>query len=131
MLSRSTDDGQHWSTPTIVSHNDSAQSFNHAVEVGNDGEVGVIYYDDNSNTAAPGIPTDVYFRHSPNGLGGWSTPQKLASFDFANAPDAEGLFVGDYQGLAAIGPKDFLAFFGVTDSTPNSSNVVSIRLAGS
>jgi hypothetical protein len=131
VLSRSTDDGQHWSTPTIVSHNDSAQSFNHAVEVGNDGEVGVIYYDDNSNTAAPGIPTDVYFRHSPDGLRGWSTPQKLASFNFANAPDAEGLFVGDYQGLAAIGPKDFLAFFGVTDSNPNSSNVVSIRLAGS
>jgi hypothetical protein len=132
VLSRSTDDGQHWTTPIVVSHHDSTQSFNHAVEVGNDGEVGLLYYDinDNDNTT-PGIPTDVYFRHSPDGLHDWSTPQKLTSFDFANAPVSRGLFVGDYQGLAAIGPKDFLAFFGVTDSNPNSSNVVSIRMAGS
>jgi len=134
VLSRSTDDGQHWSTPIVVSHHDSAQSFNHAVEVGNDGEVGVIYYDTNRNdntTTADGIPTDVYFRHSGDGGRTWSTPQLLTSFDFANAPNARGLFVGDYQGLAAIGPRDLLAFFGVTDSTPDSSNVVSIRLAGS
>ena len=134
VFSRSTDGGQHWSAPTIVSHHDSAQSFNHAVDVGNDGEVGLIYYDTDRNdntTTADGIPTDVYFRHSGDGGRSWSTPQKLTSYDFANAPNARGLFVGDYQGLAAIGPQDFLAFFGVTDSNPDSSNVVSIRLAGS
>ena len=135
VLSRSTDDGQHWSTPTIVSDHDSAQSFNHAVEVGNDGEVGVIYYDtyrNDNSTDSDGIPTDVYFRHSGNGGRTWSDPgDPIASFDFANAPVSRGLFVGDYQGLAAIGPKDFLAFFGVTDNNPESSNVDSIRLAGS
>jgi hypothetical protein len=131
VLSRSTDGGQHWTTPMIVSHHNSAQSFNHAVTVGNDGEVGLIYYDDNDNTSAPGIPTDVYFRHSGNGGATWSSPQKLAAFDFATAPVARGLFVGDYQGLAAIGPRDFLAFFGVTDDSPDSSNVTSIRLVGS
>jgi hypothetical protein len=132
VLSKSTDDGQHWTTPIIVSHHDSTQSFNHAVEVGNDGEVGVIYDDINGNSdSTPGIPTDVYFRHSPDGLHNWSTPQHLTQFDFANAPVAEGLFVGDYQGLAAIGPKDMLAFFGVTDSNPESADVMSVRLAGS
>ena len=117
MLSRSTDGGQHWSTPVIVSHHNSAQSFNHAVEVANDGELAVLYYDDNDNTAAPGIPTDVYFRHSGDGGQTWSSPQKLATFDFANAPIARGQFVGDYQGLAAIGAHDLLAFFGVADTT--------------
>lgn len=132
VLAKSTDDGQHWTTPIVVSHHDSAQSFNHAVEVGNDGEVGVIYDDINANdNNTPGIPTDVYFRHSPDGIHGWSTPQKLTSFDFANAPVSRGLFVGDYQGLAAIGPKDMLAFFGVTDNNPESSDVISVRLAGS
>jgi hypothetical protein len=131
VLSRSTDGGQHWTTPMIVSHHASAQSFNHAVEVGNDGEVGLIYYDTARNDSNPGIPTDVYFRHSGDGGQTWSAPMLLSSFDFATAPVARGLFVGDYQGLGAIGPKDFLAFFGVTDSNPESANVVSIRLAGS
>jgi len=134
VLSRSTDGGQHWSTPAIVSHHDSAQSFNHAVEVGNDGEVGVLYYDtfrNDDTTTADGIPTDVYFRHSGDGGRTWSTPQQLTSFDFANAPVSRGLFVGDYQGLAAIGAKDLLAFFGVTDTNPESSDVMSVRLAGS
>jgi hypothetical protein len=39
VLSRSTDGGQHWSAPTVVSHHDSAQSFNDAVAVANDGEL--------------------------------------------------------------------------------------------
>ena len=131
VLSRSTDGGQHWSAPAVVSHHDSAQSFNDAVAVGNDGEVGLLYYDDNDNTSAPGIPTNVYFRHSGDGGQSWSSPQTLASFDFAKAPVARGLFVGDYQGLAAIGGQDFLAFFGVTDNNPESANITSIRLAGS
>lgn len=128
VLSRSTDGGRHWSAPTVVSHNDAAQSFNHAVTVGNDGELAVLYYDDARNDATAGIPTDVYLRHSANGGRDWSAPQKLASFDFANAPVARGHFVGDYQGLAAIGSNDLIAFFGVAGSTDDSSNVLSVRL---
>jgi hypothetical protein len=131
VLSRSTDGGQHWTKPRIVSHNDSAQSFNHAVAVGNDGELAVLYYDDARNdesTTSDGIPTDVYLRHSGNGGNTWSAPQKLASFDMANAPIARGYFVGDYQGLSPIGADGLLAFFGVTDTTPESANVLSIRL---
>ena len=128
VMSRSTDGGQHWSKPAIVSHHNSAQSFNHAVAVGNDGELAVLYYDDDRNDAAPGIPTDVYLRHSGDGGKTWSTAQRLASFDLAKAPIARGYFVGDYQGLEAIGPKGLLAFFGVADTTPGSANVLSIRL---
>ena len=128
VLSKSTDGGQHWSKPAVVSHHAAAQSFNHAVAVGNDGELAVLYYDDARNDAAPGIPTDVYLRHSGDGGKTWSTPQRLASFDFANAPIARGYFVGDYQGLEPIGAKGLLAFFGVTDATPDTANVLSIRL---
>jgi hypothetical protein len=74
VLSRSTDGGQHWSSPTVVSHHDSAQSFNDAVAVSNDGELAVLYYDDARNDASPGIPTDVYLRHSADGGQTWSTP---------------------------------------------------------
>jgi hypothetical protein len=128
VLSRSIDGGQHWSPPTVVSHHDSAQSFNDAVAVANDGELAILYYDDARNDASPGIPTDVYLRHSADGGSTWSTPQLLTSFDFANAPVARGYFVGDYQGLAAIGPSGLLAFFGVAGLTPNTADIVSIRL---
>jgi Neuraminidase (sialidase) len=129
VLSRSTDGGQHWSSPTVVSHHRAAQSFNHAVTVGNDGELAVLYYDDaRNNDATAGIPTDVYLRHSANAGQTWSAPQLLTSFDMANAPVARGYFVGDYQGLAPIGSSDLLAFFGVAGTTAGSSNVLSIRL---
>jgi Neuraminidase (sialidase) len=128
VFSRSTDRGQHWSTPTVVSHHDSAQSFNHAIAVANDGELGVLYYDDARNDASPGIPTDVYLRHSADGGLTWSTPQLLASFDFANAPVSRGYFVGDYQGLEPRGARGLVAFFGVAGSDEESADVYSIRL---
>src|SRR3954453_8329292 len=128
VLSSSTDGGRHWSDPRVVSHHDLAQSFNHAVTVGKDGELAVLYYDDARNDAAPGIPTDVYLRHSGDGGQTWSEPQPLASFDLENAPVARGHFVGDYQGLAPIGRSDPIPFFGVAGDTENSSNVLSIRL---
>ena len=71
----------------------------------------------------------MYLRHSADGGQTWSSPQLLASFDFANAPVDRGYFVGDYQGLTAIRPSDLLAFFGVAGNTPGSANIDSIRLA--
>jgi hypothetical protein len=129
VLSRSTDSGKTWSSPVVVSHHDSAHSFNHAVAVANDGELAVLYYDIARNDDADGIPTDVYLRHSGDGGQTWSGPQLLASFDFATAPVARGHFLGDYMGLEAIGPSDLIALFGVTDATPDSANIVSIRLS--
>ena len=130
VMSRSTDGGRHWSAPAIVSHHDSAQSFNHAISVANDGELVVLYYDTdrNVNGSADGIPTDVYIRHSADAGQTWSTPQLITSYDFANAPVARGYFVGDYQGLEPIGPKGLIAFIGVTGSTPETANVDSVRL---
>jgi hypothetical protein len=128
VLSRSTDAGKTWSTPIVVSHHDAAHSFNHAVAVANDGELATLYYDIAGNTAAAGIPTDVYLRHSDDGGRTWSAAQLLYSFDFAKAPFARGLFLGDYMGLEALGSNDLIAFFAVTDANPDSANVISLRL---
>jgi BNR repeat-like domain len=131
VMSRSTDGGQHWSAPAIVSHHNSAQSFNHAITVANDGELVVMYYDTGRNVTGSrdGIPTDAYIRHSADAGRTWSTPQQIASFDFTNAPVARGHFVGDYQGLEAIGAKDLIAFFGVAGKQRDSAEVYSVRLS--
>ena len=128
VLSRSTDGGRHWTAPQIVSHHNSAQSFNHAVAVANDGDVAVLYYDTARNDSLPGIPTDVYLRHSGNGGGTWSAPSLVTSFDFSMAPEARGLFVGDYMGLESIGARSLIGFLGMTDGTPHSASVLSVRL---
>jgi hypothetical protein len=128
VLSRSTDGGRHWTAPQIISTHPAAQSFNHAVAVANDGDVAVTYYDDARNDSASGIPTDIYLRHSSDGGANWSAPLLLTSFDFATAPVARGLFVGDYFGLEPIGGTGLVAFLGVTDGTPHGANVLSMRL---
>jgi hypothetical protein len=61
------------------------------------------------------LPTDYWFVHgTPNDSGDidWGDELRLTdeSFDMARAPDAGGLFVGDYQGLGAAG-NSFVAFF--------------------
>ena len=131
VMSRSADGGKHWSTPQIVSHHDTAQSFNHAVTVGERRRARSPVLRHGPERAGPGdgIPTDVYLRHSNDAGQTWSTPQLLTTFDFSKAPVARGYFVGDYQGLEAIGPRGLLAFIGVTGSTPETADVVSIGLS--
>jgi hypothetical protein len=129
VMSRSGDGGQHWTAPQVISHHNAAQSFNHAISVANDGELVALYYDTARNTAAAGIPTDVYIRHSGDRGTTWSTPQRLKSFDLANAPIARGYFVGDYQGLEARGARGLIAFFGVAGSRRNTADVYSVQLA--
>jgi hypothetical protein len=43
------------------------------------------------------------------------------------APFARGFFLGDYQGLTAVG-RDFLTFFAQTTSAANSADIVSVRM---
>jgi hypothetical protein len=128
VMARSSDGGRHWTAPKVISHHNAAQSFNHAISVAKDGELVALYYDTDRNTTAAGIPTDVYIRHSGDRGATWSTPQRIKSYDFANAPVARGYFVGDYQGLEPHGARGLIAFFGVAGSTSNTADVYSVRL---
>jgi hypothetical protein len=133
-FSRSTDGGNHWSAPIAVSTNDGVPAFNHAVTVANDGTVAVLYMDTAPNddtTTTDGIPTNVYVRSSSDSGRTWGDPQVIDSFDFSKAPATErGYFLGDYEGLTAIGDHDLLAFVGVAGGSSNSADVHSIRLRG-
>jgi hypothetical protein len=58
----------------------------------------------------------VWLTRSRDGLT-WRESRISNSFDMAKAPEARGLFVGDYQGLVSIGPI-FVPFF--VKTTPGS-----------
>jgi hypothetical protein len=120
--------GRTWTPPVRVADSPvGVASFNGTVAVASDGTVGVLYYDFRDNTPAPGVPTTVRLAHSHDNGVTWTDQQTLGStFDMENAPFARGFFLGDYQGLTAIG-RDFLAFYSVAGTAKSTADVVAVR----
>jgi hypothetical protein len=120
-FSQSLDGGQTWSQKIQINQVPATQAFTPAVAVAADGTVGVTYYDFRNNTPAPGLPTDYWFVHCHAATqdctnpASWSTETHVAGpFDMETAPDANGYFVGDYEGLARAGTS-FVAFFAMAN----------------
>jgi hypothetical protein len=121
-LSTSADGGQTWSSPIRVNTPTGRPAFIPSVRVNPKGTVAgtiaVTYYDfrnlasDNTTT----LPTDYWLTTSTNkGLSFGGETHLAGSFDMKTAPDAEGFFVGDYEGLDAMGTK-FVPLFVQTNS---------------
>jgi hypothetical protein len=132
VMSKSTDGGRTWTKPQAVDTAPAGVSaFNGTVAVTDDGTVAFLWYDFRENDPSPGLPTDVFLRHSHDGGATLSATQQLAGpFDMESAPLSfgagffRGYFLGDYQGLAAAG-DDLVAFFTTTDG--DQANVYSVR----
>jgi hypothetical protein len=121
VVSQSSDRGQTWSAPVQINRDPLVQAFTPSVHVRKDGTVGVSYYDLRSNTADPAtLLTDIWLTRSRDGLT-WRESRVSKPFDLSKAPDAGGLFLGDYQGLVSIGPI-FVPFFVKTTAGPDISN---------
>ncbi len=122
-LSRSKDDGQTWTTPVRVNAAAGAPAFTPSVAALKDGTLGVTYFDFRNNTPdASTLPTDYWFVSSTDGSH-WSEQHISGPFDLDLAPEAEGLFLGDYQALSVIGDA-FVPFFVQTndDGTADRSD---------
>ena len=123
LASRSLDGGHTWSTPAEINAVPSVPAFTPSVAVMPDGTVGVSYFDFRNNTSDPStLPTDYWFVSSGD-FSHWSEKHISGSFNLDLAPDAEGLFIGDYQALAVIG-RAFVPFFVQTNdqSTANRND---------
>jgi hypothetical protein len=121
VVSQSSDGGQSWSAPVQINRDPLVQAFTPSVHVRHDGTVGVSYYDFRSNTADPAtLLTDAWLTRSRDGVN-WRESRISRAFDMAKAPEARGLFLGDYQGLVSIGPI-FVPFFVKTTDGPGTAN---------
>ena len=126
-FSRSLDGGRTWSTPVQVNREPRVQAFIPTVAFRDDGTVGVTYYDFRSNTSDPNdLPTDYWLAQSSDGVT-WQESRVAGPFDLATAPNARGLFVGDYMALRTRG-NQFMALFGMTNSR-DFANRTDIALA--
>jgi BNR/Asp-box repeat len=120
-LAQSSDGGLTWSAPVQINRDPLVPAFVPSVHVRADGTVGVSYYDFRSNTADPAtLLTDAWLTRSRDGLT-WRENRVSRPFDLSKAPKAGGLFLGDYQGLASIGPI-FLPFFVKTTEGADIAN---------
>ncbi len=131
----STDGGLTWSqpiqinqTPTDIPAGDQ-QAWRPSIAVARNGTVAVTYYDFRFNDPSPGLATDYWFvRGDPHGRGGLTNPANWgdelrltdSSFDMEKAPGVSGPFMGDYQGLDAVG-NGFLALFAQPHGTDPDS----------
>jgi hypothetical protein len=79
------------------------------------GAIGVTYYDFRQAGTATYQPTDYWLTTSVNGVD-WTETRLTGNFDLFDAPDAGGLFVGDYQGLDAADASTFLALYSRTNN---------------
>jgi len=131
-FSRSLDGGLTWSMPVRVSRSSRPeaayrQAFCPSVDVSSNHAVGITYYDFRLSPAG-GDLVDYWGATSGDGGVGWGGDTRLttSSFPAWRAPDAGGLMIGDYEGLAHLDGL-FLAAFEVTNDDP--LNPTDIQLA--
>ncbi|HEX5339546.1 MAG TPA: sialidase family protein [Gammaproteobacteria bacterium] len=127
VMSRSSDDGLSWSSPTEINTAHSTPAFTPSVAVLADGTIGVSYFDFRSNTSDKSrLLTDYWFVSSVDGAH-WSEQHISGPFDLDLAPNAEGLFIGDYQALTVIG-NTFVPFYVQTNnqSTANRNDAYTL-----
>lgn len=133
-FSMSTNRGLSWSAPIAVNRTPSTgpignrQAFIPSVAVNGQGMVAVSYYDFRFNGPETGSLTDHWLTWChPEAVDctrsdRWRSEARLTdeSFDILRAPFANGLFVGDYVGLAGD-PDGFLAVFSQPHGADRSS----------
>jgi len=109
-LSRSTDGGLTWTTPTQVNAVPTTQAFTPAVRVRADGVIAVTYYDFRNDTSDPNTLLTDYWLVTSTDATKWTESHISGPFDLDLAAISDGHFLGDYQGLASSGAQ-LLPFF--------------------
>jgi hypothetical protein len=126
VISSSTDGGKTWSTPVAISKTPTTTpAFTTTVAVNSAGGVGVTYYDmRNPDSISTGLPTDYWLVTSTNHGASFGNEVRITptSFDMSIAPNAGGLFLGDYEGLG-VNATAFVPFFVKTVSSSNPTDV--------
>lgn len=105
VVSRSTDGGLSWSTPVLASNSGTAAAFTPTLHVREDGLVGLMYFDLRPDTSDAGTLLAATWLATTRDGSNWTETVVWNPFDMAQAPNARGLFLGDYMGLVSAGSQ--------------------------
>lgn len=98
---QSEDSGRTWTEPAGINGVPGAAAYTAQPVVLADGTVSVAYFDFRSNTPDPAtLPTNYWMATTRDGVN-WTETSIAGPFNLQAAPNANGLFVGDYMGFAA------------------------------
>lgn len=109
-LARSDDGGITWSAPLRASALPNVAAFTPALRVDADGTLGLTYYDLRNDSFTAPFLADAWLARSVDRGETWVETRLGQSFDLSVAPNAGGLFLGDYTGLLSH-QGSFLPFF--------------------
>ena len=124
-LARSADGGRTWSAPVAVNADPSVAAFTPALAVRGDGTVGLTHYD--LRPDQPGATLARAWLLASRDGNSWSETALWTAFDLASAPRVDaGLFLGDYQGLAATA-TGFLPLVAMSAPDPANPSDVFLR----
>jgi len=104
-VSRSADGGATWSAPVEASHGGGAPAFTPTLNVRADGLVGLLYFDLRPDTADSTTLLAASWLATSRDGSAWADTVVWGRFDMAQAPNARGLFLGDYMGLVSDGNR--------------------------
>jgi BNR repeat-like domain len=113
-LAHSSDAGKTWTAPVQVNADPNVQAFTPTVNVRADGVIAVTYFDlrNNTNPSTSALYADCWMAVSTDGGMTFKEQHLSGAFNLVNAPNAEGLFLGDYQALVSTGSGSaFLPFY--------------------
>jgi hypothetical protein len=128
----SSDGGFTWSSPIRINQTPlnipplDQQAFYPVIAVAPNGTIGVTYYDFRFNTPDPGVPTDCWLVQCHPSPGApatdpanWGNEVRMTSTSFnleALPFFIDGLWFGDYVGLAGVGGGGFVSAFAAVDA---------------
>ncbi|MCV2359421.1 glycoside hydrolase [Paucibacter sp. TC2R-5] len=127
-VAHSSDGGLSWSAPVAINRDPNVAAFTPAVAVNADGLVAISHYDLRADTAdASTLLAGAWLLSSRNGVN-WVETKIWSPFDMAQAADARGLFLGDYQGL--VGSRGgFLPVLALSGQDSNNrSDIYALRV---
>jgi hypothetical protein len=127
MLVSSLDGGATWSAPVAVNGARDAAAFTPMVAVAGDGTVGVTYFDLRNARTGDAVRVTPWLATSHDRGATWSEEALSAPFDLHPALLQGAYFLGDYQGLAAVG-TGFLPFFTAAVASDDDRTDVFVHL---